>query len=159
MLTDKCLICDFMSPRCIQLVSWLPRKAINKILDSIIKRKKKQNAWTRNTYGDTYLALPSYHRFQAKALRMFSGAKPVHKHGTENKAISVITTQLFFDFETLLQQQAETEKNCPLSTSVWCQLPTTEDKRKSIVNGCGIISTISKSCQAGRSLMVLAEQV
>lgn len=76
-------------------------------LNSIIKRKQKQNACTRNTYG-TYveLALPSYHRFQAKVLRMFSGAKPMHKHGTGNKAILVITTLPFCDFGALLQKLA-----------------------------------------------------
>lgn len=90
------------------------------------EKKEPKKPHQRYIWWYAQSALPSYRSLRSKALSVFSGAKSVHKDGTGNKAILVITTWPFWDFEALLQQHrhscTDSEKNGPVSTTVWCKL-------------------------------------
>lgn len=70
-------------------------------------------------------AFPSPHGLQAEALTTFTGVQSAPKAGTENRAILVIATGPFGDFEAILEQHRHccTGRKTVLSyTSVQCQL-------------------------------------
>lgn len=111
----------------------------------------------------TESALPSYHRPQAKALTVLTGAESLHKDGDRVQSdFSENNMALLWLWSTFTATRAFRHwLGLKRSCLHHCLMPvaTTEDKRWPVENGCGIICTTSKSCQSGSSLMVWTMQV